>query len=501
MRAVLLAKGAEVRVSETRRRLNLMRPLLDRPVLQHVIEILANQGVTHVTVVLCHQPEPVEQLLGDGTRWGVELHYTLSSWDAGPYQSLLLPGVDPNQPILLAEASCAVSLQAGEAQQLSSASGITVFAAADGSWTGWAVLPAHLLQAQASQPDAESLSASILHLGLSQGQVVTKQRVYRVTDYSSLMKANLQLLKTPDDNLMSSGRQVAPGIRLCHNVRIHEGAQVTGPVFVGANSRIGQGVVLGPNAVIGWDCIISEGTTLSDVVVLPGTYVGPGLTLKGTVADGESLLDTERETVVELPDAKFLAAWRRGKRKSSSPQAILWLIALFLLAMGALPLIAWCLWRWMRRSPVFEYHRAAAFPFRPSTARTIYVRRMSGKIAGPWSDFCHRVLPALPGVLVGSYSLAGLPLRSVQDLEALEPQWRALYGNYSSGLITEALVARWRGVATSSAFDADLRYVGRWKRSNYDLKLVSQYIRLLFRRTMWDDSEQQNKRVFASTSK
>ena len=52
-------------------------PLGDRPVIQHMIEFLAHQGVRQFELILEHSPEQVEQYLGDGTRWGCRFRYHL----------------------------------------------------------------------------------------------------------------------------------------------------------------------------------------------------------------------------------------------------------------------------------------------------------------------------------------------------------------------------------------------------------------------------------------
>ena len=70
-------------------------PLIDRPFIQHIVEYVAGTGVAgHIDIVLNHQPETVEALLGDGARWGLQFDYHLTRDPARPYG--MLPTLSAN---------------------------------------------------------------------------------------------------------------------------------------------------------------------------------------------------------------------------------------------------------------------------------------------------------------------------------------------------------------------------------------------------------------------
>ena len=54
-------------------------PFLGRPLVGYVAEYLAKFGFKDVVVNLHHQPESVKEALGDGTDYGVKIHYTLET--------------------------------------------------------------------------------------------------------------------------------------------------------------------------------------------------------------------------------------------------------------------------------------------------------------------------------------------------------------------------------------------------------------------------------------
>ena len=76
MRAMILAAGYGTRLWPlTIDRAKPAIPFMGRPLVGYVAEYLARQGVREVVVNLHHRPESVRAALGDGTRFGVRLHY------------------------------------------------------------------------------------------------------------------------------------------------------------------------------------------------------------------------------------------------------------------------------------------------------------------------------------------------------------------------------------------------------------------------------------------
>lgn len=76
MRAMILAAGYGTRLWPlTIDRAKPAIPFMGRPLVGYVAEYLARYGFREVVVNLHHRPESVRAALGDGTRFGVQLHY------------------------------------------------------------------------------------------------------------------------------------------------------------------------------------------------------------------------------------------------------------------------------------------------------------------------------------------------------------------------------------------------------------------------------------------
>ena len=76
MRALILAGGKGTRLRPlTVYTPKPIVPVANRPFLQYQLEILAKAGITDVTLSLSYQPNKIEDLVGDGSEYGVNIKY------------------------------------------------------------------------------------------------------------------------------------------------------------------------------------------------------------------------------------------------------------------------------------------------------------------------------------------------------------------------------------------------------------------------------------------
>jgi NDP-sugar pyrophosphorylase family protein len=80
MKAMILAAGFGTRLFPlTIDRTKPAIPFLGKPLVGYVAEYVARYGFKDVVVNLHHQPESVKKALGDGSRFGVNIHYTIEN--------------------------------------------------------------------------------------------------------------------------------------------------------------------------------------------------------------------------------------------------------------------------------------------------------------------------------------------------------------------------------------------------------------------------------------
>lgn len=76
MKAVIMAGGRGSRLDPlTRNNPKPLLPLLDRPVMEYIVELLVQQGIRDIAVTISYLGEKIQEYFGDGHRWGARLVY------------------------------------------------------------------------------------------------------------------------------------------------------------------------------------------------------------------------------------------------------------------------------------------------------------------------------------------------------------------------------------------------------------------------------------------
>jgi mannose-1-phosphate guanylyltransferase/phosphomannomutase len=84
MKAVLMAGGFGTRIQPLTQSVpKPMVPLLNRPMMEHIMVRLRDAGITEIVVLLYYMPEVIQAYFGDGARFGVNLTYVLPDDDYG----------------------------------------------------------------------------------------------------------------------------------------------------------------------------------------------------------------------------------------------------------------------------------------------------------------------------------------------------------------------------------------------------------------------------------
>lgn len=498
MRALIFAAGLAPDMAPlTSRRPNVMLPLMDRSFIQHMIESLVGRDVTDFDIVLSHLPEQVERLLRQGNRWGCSIRYHLAKDPDRPYRRLaaIWPG-ESDETVLIGHADRLPDLDLGQ-EELSGDTPLALVEKGSGDqvWTGWATMTAADLAGLDVEGDFNALGASVLELVKENGRLSQTAATLSATTYTEILAAHQRVLAREYKGLMFSAMEAEAGVWLSRNVSLHPTARIVPPVFIGENCRIDVGVQIGPNAVIGADCSLDQRCSVSDSVVLPGSYVGRGLELTGCLVDRNRLINVALGVDISMSDDFLLGSLTESTFKR---QARLWISRLagtIGLAAGLPLLLLVLLGRLVSGSRPFIVSRPFVklpSPRDPVKWKSTFLTGLSASdspvavnSSGPLWAWRHLALVLLPGlidVIRGRVGLVGLPPRSADEIKALDDDWRNIYLKGRVGLVTEALVQFGTEADDDELYSAEAYYAATasFKR---DVSLFMSYLgRLLPRR-------------------
>ncbi len=110
-----------------------------------------------------------------------------------------------------------------------------------------------------------------------------------------------------------SGREVKRGIWIDEGAEIHRSARIVAPAFIGRGARIMADTLITRNSSIEKNCCLNYGTVVEDSSVLQNTEIGICLDVCHAIANGNRLLNLQRDVVIEISDPTVMRFSLPGK--------------------------------------------------------------------------------------------------------------------------------------------------------------------------------------------
>ena len=325
MKAVILAGGSGTRLHP----LSIRKPkpmvrLLDRPLLEHILLFLQGQGIEDVCLTLCYLPEQIRDYFGDGSAFGLRLHYEVETKALGT-----AGGVRRcrdwlgNEDFLLVSGDAALSfdLRAMERthREKEAAATLAVWRTEEPGEYGLVVTDGEdrILRFTEKPSQAQACTDRVnTGVYLLSPSVLDEAEENAPSDFGKdvfprLLARGARLFAFPLEGYWCDVGSVAAyraanrdalrgllplpvsaperrtGVRSASP--IPEDAVLFPPVYIGADVRLGAGVRLGPDCVLGAGSCVGGGAALRDCVTGAVT-VGEGCRVSGAVLeDGVSL--------------------------------------------------------------------------------------------------------------------------------------------------------------------------------------------------------------------
>lgn len=156
---------------------------------------------------------------------------------------------------------------------------------------------------------ARAAQENVADLLLStKGNAVT----YFVREYVSRLTHPRDLRRLASDVLRGvcsarpSGQEVKPGIWFDEGAEIHRRARIVAPAYVGRGCKVKEDTLITRCSTIERGCHVDAGTVVEDSSVLPNTHIGIWLDVCHSIANGNKLLNLERDVVVTISDPSVM---------------------------------------------------------------------------------------------------------------------------------------------------------------------------------------------------
>lgn len=458
--------------------------LLDRPFLQHVIEMCVNGGIKKFDILLSSHPEKIETALGNGKRWGVEITYHLLK---KPSQfTRIFDTLKAEHFFLFARGDRLPAMNFDSLTTLDSQPSLSAICTqadtADPCWSGWAILPAH---EPPQFPLDNGYDGFFQWLMDNNAYTISTPEVLSCESCNTLLKANQAVLSHDEFHfLMRTASEVEKGVWISRDVALHPDVNIIPPVYLDEQIRIEAGVTLGPHVVMGKGTMVAQDSTLKNAVVFPNTYVGEGLEIINSVLDRNCLVNTEFSSETFISEQFILGDMEEKNIKKWLTSQVSRLTAL-VLSLIFLPLTAATalVLKFFRKGDLFYKIWAIRLPTATdpfswnSVELSFFALSHDNNAPGMgfwWKDFLLRFLPGLFNVIKGKMAITGVSPRIREDLETLDQDWREIYIRGQLGLVTEAMINFGRDPNPDELYSAEAIYISSPSVSR-DIRLVLKY--------------------------
>jgi N-acetylglucosaminyldiphosphoundecaprenol N-acetyl-beta-D-mannosaminyltransferase len=251
--------------------------------IEHTLEQLAEAGVALIDLVASDRPEQLRRLVGDGARWGIQVHWHLVKDPARPYGLLRTLEWAGHPRVLIGHADRHLPA-AVLTELINAAQSVNSIARQDRpGWTGWASVDAQALTAIPPQADFEQLADWLA--GVVPCRLVPSAAYMKAGDAEGLLAAQTAAMADADRLPLAWRRTPWGGIS--PRARVSPLAVITGPVLIGPGCYVAAGAKIGPNAVLTRNVVVGAGTEVHQALVLPDTLLGENVEVVRMIVAGQ----------------------------------------------------------------------------------------------------------------------------------------------------------------------------------------------------------------------
>ncbi|MEI2637980.1 MAG: sugar phosphate nucleotidyltransferase [Microthrixaceae bacterium] len=320
MKAVIMAGGEGTRLRPLTSNIpKPMLPLVNRPMMEHIIDLLASHGITEIVVTVAFMPYAIRNYFGDGSEFGVRISYASEETPLGTAGSVrnAMDQLDETFLVISGDVLTDIDLtkviESHRERDSVATIGLVrvdnpleygiVIANEDGSierflekptWgqvfsdtinSGIYVLEPQIFDWIAPNKSVD-FSSDVFPKLLEDGKGVFGTVLDGYWEDVGTLDAYLRAHKDILDDAVSvniGGFQVSDGVYVGEGTEIHPDAKISGPAVIGDNCFVDAEVIIGEYTVLGTGVRVRRDCHFERVVVHDNSYIGEGTRMRGTI--------------------------------------------------------------------------------------------------------------------------------------------------------------------------------------------------------------------------
>lgn len=321
MKAVLMAGGSGTRLRPLTCDIpKPMVPMLNKPMAEHIIDLLRRHGITDILVTLYYLPQVIQNYFGDGRDFGVNITYSVEEkmplGTAGSVKAIE-QYLDETFLVISGDSLTDIDLTAAIEYHKRQQSLATLLLHRVENPLEFGVVITDE-QGRVRRFLEKPSSSEVFSDTINTGTYILEPEVLRLFEpekevdwskdvFPALLRrndpmfgyipagywedvGNLQAYREAHYDILEGKVKVEipyperePGIYIGEGTFVHPSARISGPVVIGNNCQVGEGVIVSPGTVIGDNVIVKGGASLKRPVIWNNAYLGENIELRGCV--------------------------------------------------------------------------------------------------------------------------------------------------------------------------------------------------------------------------
>jgi mannose-1-phosphate guanylyltransferase/phosphomannomutase len=325
MKAVLMAGGEGSRLRPlTINRPKPMVPMVSKPVMGHILDLLKRHGITEVVVTLHYKPEDIQSYYGDGRSFDMKIHYAIEETPLGTAGSVKNAQQYLDEPFIIISGDAVTDINLQQVidfhQTKRSEATLTLYRVPNPLEYGVIITdPDGRITQFMEKPSWGEVISDTVNTGIYVIDPCVLELIPEgvPTDWSKDVFPRLladgrplygyvaegywcdvgdigEYIRTTGDvlhhrvHVEELGNHIGGGIWTGNGVEIAPDAQLYGPIFLGDEVKIKGGVIIhGPTSVRDYT-IIDNRAHIDRSIIWRNCYIGEGAEIRGAIIGRQS---------------------------------------------------------------------------------------------------------------------------------------------------------------------------------------------------------------------
>jgi UDP-N-acetylglucosamine diphosphorylase/glucosamine-1-phosphate N-acetyltransferase len=346
MKAVILAAGEGLRCRPlTLTRSKVMIPVANKPLIEHIINAIAENGIKEIILVVGYKKERIMDHFGNGINFGVKINYVFQDAQLGTAHAVnqAKKHIDGDFIVLngdnLTDSGTISDLLAGKKGE------ITLLAIEREETSGYGIVIPEDRRVKKLLEKPKEVFSHLINAGIyvftpeifdeieqtplsetgeyaitdTIQQMITKGKSVSLVESKSLwidsvhswdfLKANAILLERNRQDLrgtVEKGATIKGNVVAGENTIIRTGCYIVGPVVIGKNCDIGPNTIILPSTVIGNNGTIHSSVEIHNSILMNDVRIGCNSYISDSIIGANNTIgphfstEVERDLLIEL---------------------------------------------------------------------------------------------------------------------------------------------------------------------------------------------------------